>query len=264
VVAAFGLWAAPAALADEQVAASGQVHATFAFDEPKEYQYSDLWLTVRRAGQVAFDAPVDIKTCEEPYCSPAGVNQDEDALRVRDLDGDGEPEVLLDVFTGGAHCCSASWLLRWTGASYERSTRQWGNVGYRLSDVDDDGVPEFRSADDRFAYAFASYADSAFPVRVLSYRQGRFLDVTKRHKTLVRSDAKRWKREYRKRRSGLYFLGVLAAWTADQYVLGNKREAHRFLDAERRAGRLQSAFKAWKSGAAFIRQLKKRLRNWGY
>jgi hypothetical protein len=99
---------------------------------------------------------------------------------------------------------------------------------------------------------------------VLSYRRGRFSDVTRSHKALVRSDARRWKREYRKRRDGHRSLGVLAAWTADQYVMGRKHQAHRFLAGERRAGRLRSAFESWKSGGAFISQLKRRLRRWGY
>src|SRR5262245_46897289 len=30
------------------------------------------------------------------------------SARVRDLDADGEPEVFLDTYTGGAHCCSVT------------------------------------------------------------------------------------------------------------------------------------------------------------
>ena len=33
-------------------------------------------------------------------------------LTVRDLDGDGEPEVLVDLYTGGAHCCFYTVILR--------------------------------------------------------------------------------------------------------------------------------------------------------
>ena len=141
---------------------------------------------------------------------------------MRDLDGDGEPEVLVDVSTGGAHCCAVSWVLRWDGATYAAVAHNWGDAAYRLQDVDGDGAPEFRSADTRFAYAFTAYAFSGFPVMTLAYRQGVFRDVTRRHEALVRQDARRQMREYRKRRSGRFSLGVLAAWTADQYLLGKR------------------------------------------
>jgi hypothetical protein len=80
----------------------------------------------------------------------------------------------------------------------------------------------------------------------------------------VRDDAGRWRRVYLRRLDGPYALGVLAAWTADQYLLGRKRQAHRYLAAERRAGRLESVFPGGKGGRAFVRELKRKLRAWGY
>lgn len=257
------LCVAPAARADQQTAASGQVSATFSFDRPDEYEYTDLRLSVTRAGQNVLERPVAVGGCEEPYCMPAGVHSGEQAIQVRDLDGDAEPEIIVDVFTGGAHCCSVSAVWRWTGSGYEQSERNWADPGYRLRDTNGDGVPEFVSSDARFAYEFAAFAFSAFPLRVLSFRQGLFVDVTAKRKALVRKDAKKWMREYRKRRNGDSSLGILAAWTADQYVLGRKTNAHRFLAAERRAGRLTS-FQGWPSGSGFIAKLKRRLRSWGY
>jgi hypothetical protein len=251
------------ALADEQVASSGQVTATFTFERHGEYKFTDLWLTIDRAGTKVFDAAVDIPACQEPYCVPEGVFRDSDTVHVRDLDADGEPEVLVDVFTGGAHCCSATEILRFDGTSYRASSRNWADAGYRLADLDDDGRPEFRTSDTRFAYAFASFADSAFPIRVLAWSNGQFANVTRQHAALIRKDAKRWKRLYHGRRHGNRSLGVLAAWTADQYLLGRRTQANRFLAREQRAGRLRSSA-GWKSGTAFVRQLKRRLRRWAY
>jgi hypothetical protein len=253
-----------AAVADRQVASAGQTEAVFSFERPAEYEYTDLRLAVMRAGQLLFDERVSVRGCAEPYCSPRGIIQGRDAVRVRDLDADGEPEVLLDVFTGGAHCCLISWVLRYDDGRYRPQTHDWADAGYRLVDLDDDGRPEFRSADWRFRYQFGSFADSAFPLRVFSYRQGVFKDVTRRHRRLVRADARRWKRLYLQRRDGPYALGVLAGWTADQYLLGRKRAAHRYLEAERRAGRLESAFPGGQGGRTFVRRLKARLRAWGY
>jgi hypothetical protein len=68
---------------------------------------------------------------------------------------------------------------------------------------------------------------------------------------------------YKQRRSGTLALGMLAAWTADQYRLGRKRAANRFLSAELRAGRLKGEA-AWPRGQAFITLLKGRLKAWAY
>jgi hypothetical protein len=260
---ATGLITVAPAAADQYTATSGHVTATFRFDQPAEYEYTDLRLTVIRAGAIAFDEPIDIASCEEPYCVPAGTFADDGGITVRDLDGDGEPEVIADVFTGGAHCCLASEILRWDGTGYRARERNWADVGYKLADADHDGVPEFKTADTRFAYVFASFADSRFPIKLLSYRQGKFTDVTRANKPLIRRDAKALKREYRKRRGNGLSLGVLAAWTADQYLLGRKRAAVRYLRAENRAGKLRS-LAYWKSGSAYIRLLKRRLHRWGY
>jgi hypothetical protein len=260
---ALGLAAPSAAVADEQTAVLGSVRATFSFERQGESKYRDLRLTVSRAGAVLFDRPVALPKCSEPYCFPVGIHRGRKAVRVRDLEDDGEPEVLLDMFSGGAHCCAVTWALRFNGRGYTARARDWRDAGYRFADVDGDGTLEMRSADARFAYEFASFADSGFPVQVFSFRRGRFVDVTRRHEALVRRDARRWMRLYRKRRDGPYSLGVIAAWTADQYLLGRKRQAHRFLEAERRAGRLRAAVSR-QSGAVFIRTLKRRLRAWGY
>jgi hypothetical protein len=254
--------AAPAS-AKEYTATSGHVTATFSYDPAGDFEYWDLRLAVDRAGARVFDAPLDLGSCEEPYCMPGGEFADDGGIKVRDLDADGEPEVIADVFTAGAHCCVASEILRWNGTGYAVQERNWADVGYTLKDTDGDGTPEFKTADTRFAYAFSSFADSRFPIRILSYRAGVFDDVTRANRPLIRKDAKRLKREYRRRRGDGYSLGVLAAWTADQYLLGNRRTANRYLRAENRAGMLRGDAIS-KSGSAYIRRLKKRLARWGY
>jgi hypothetical protein len=255
-----------AARADVQVASSGQVEATFSFDRSGEDTYENFRLRIVRAGQTLYDAPVVTPGCpadQTGFCDPAGIYLDEPAVHVRDLDADGEPEAWVDLYTGGAHCCVESEILRFTGSAYARKTRHWSHVGYRLTDHDENGVPEFESADAGFAYVFGSFAESAFPIRVFDYRAGVFEDVTSSHRAVVRKDAKRWWRLYRRRRNGDGSLGVLAAWTADQYALGRRKQANRFLRAELRAGRLRAPDGSV-SGAAYIRKLKRMLERGGY
>jgi hypothetical protein len=248
------------ALAEEQCDSRGGVTATLSFEERRDYGYRDLRLTIDRAGVTAYDAPVTARDCEEPFCFPGG-GSEHDSVRVRDLDQDGEPEVLLDLFTGGAHCCFASQVLAFDGtAAYEMAAeRNWGDVGYRLKDVDGDGRRDFRSADPRFAYAFTAYAFAAFPIQVFAW-EGRLVDRTDRMRAAIRADARHWRREYERRPLRYQPQGPLAAWAADQYRLGRRAQALRLLRREVRSGRLRSM----PGGKRFPRKLDRKLHRWGY
>lgn len=249
--------AAPAA-AETETASFGAVSATFSYTKVDVLQYDGMTVQITRAGAVAFDGVAQAKGCEPPYCAPAKAADDR-SLRVVDLDGDGEPEVIVDLYTGGAHCCTIAEVFRWTGKAYVSVTRGFADFGYTL----DGGT--FVTGDARFAYAFASFADSAMPVRLLAFRAGTWSDVTRAHPETLRADAARWLKEYKKRRKGTRALGLLAAWVADEYRLGtsHRAAADRFLTAELRAGRLR-ADQSWPHGKSYVSALKQRLRAWGY
>jgi hypothetical protein len=182
----------------------------------------DARLKITRRRAVRIDAPVRALT---RFSQPVG-------LVVRDLDGDGEPEVILDVYTGGAHCCTHSLIYRYDAGDhrYRLGVHDWGNVGYHIVDLDRNGRPEFRSADDRFAYAFTSFAASVFPVRVWRFDRGLLFDVTRHFPALVAGDARsNWHLYLRYRQERSDVRGVLAAWLADEYLLGRAEEGWRRL-----------------------------------
>jgi hypothetical protein len=259
LVALLGLVVAPAAAhATTETASLGATSATFTYEKTGDFTYTGMKLTVTRAGAVAFDGVATTPECEDPYCAPAGVVSGS-SLKVADLDGDGEPEVLVDLYTGGAHCCTVTEILRWNGTAYRTATRNFADFGYTL----DAGT--FVTGDPRFAYAFASFADSAFPVRLLTFGAAGWRDVTRAHRATLTADAARWLKEYRKRRSGTVALGVLAAWVADEDRLGAtaRAKADRYLTAELRAGRLK-AEQGWPHGKTYISMLRRRLKAWGY
>jgi len=253
--------AAPAG-ATTETASSGTVAATFSYTKVDDFRWKDLRLTVDRAGQQAFAGVPHAPGCKAPYCAPGDGGTGSGALHVVDLDGDGEPEVLVDLYTGGAHCCTVTELLRWTGSAYATQTRDWADPGYTL-DTTGGGTPTFVTADPRFDYAFTAYAFSALPVRLLSFRAGMWHDVTRAHPESLRADARRWAREYHAHRNGHYALGLLAAWVADEYRLGRRHSADRFLAHELRAGRLKGV-SLWPRRRAYVRVLHRRLRAWGY
>jgi len=190
---------------------------------------------------VADDAPDD----------PSGTSM----LKVADLDGDGEPEVLVDTFSGGAHCCLTARILTWNGTGYTPTDVEYRDVGYALKDADGDGRPELVGQDPVFSTAFTAYAASAFPPLVYRVDHGKLVDVTRRFPKLVRTDAARLLKDLRKARRGDDVRGVLAAYVADQYLLGKGSTGLKELDRQRRKGRVSKGFRPY---------LLKRLKAWGY
>jgi hypothetical protein len=256
---AAALFSAPAS-AEEQTATSGDVTAVFSFDQPEDYQWENLHLTITHAGQVAYDAPVTARNCDEPYCAPAGADKAK-SVRVQDLDGDGRPEVILDLYWGGAHCCYLAQLFTDTaGAYHQRATQNFGDFGYRLKDLDGDGLPEFVGSDFRFDYEFTAFAFSGSPIRVYDWHNGSFRQITRRFHSAIRADAAMWMHRYRRARRADEPQGVLAAWAADEYRLGHRAAALRFIRKVIRVGKLSTMPRR----QTFVHHLDRVLRQWGY
>ena len=241
---ALALAAAPAsAKTVKETDTAGAVTATFTYTKkaiknaPSGGRYRNLHLKVARGGAVVYDKKVKVPDCAEPYCIPAGFK--DKSVRTLDLNGDGETEVLLDVYTGGAHCCVWSLVLSWNGSAYRSRTQDWLDVGYQLADTDKDGKQEFVSADARFAYEFASFAGSGFPVSILNFdpAQG-FVDVTGKFPDAIRHDRDRWWKLYLKQRKHGETLGVLAAWAADEARLGTFPAALKKIKTLQKQGKL--------------------------
>jgi hypothetical protein len=230
----------------QERAASGSVRALFYYT-PTTNSYGlrvfkNLRLTILRAGEVTFSEPVPRYRGSKLPAFPAGYGESR-SLRLQDLDGDGEPELLLDLFWGDAHCCFWTDVYRYDGSSYRLRYHFWGDLPYRLVDVNHDARPEFVNGDDRFAYAFAAFAFSGFPVQLWSYAAGRFVDVTRRYPARIRSDAAHSWREYLQLRRARYETeGAAAAWAADEYLLHKRAFVWRRLTALARAGRLEGNY----------------------
>jgi hypothetical protein len=268
------LFATPgAARADEAgsvTAAGGPVRATLSW-QAAELGVADPRLVVERDGVQAFAAsPFRAgSACAEGGCSLAASGRRDSPLQVLDLDADGDPEVLVDAFTGGAHCCATTEVLRRDAAgAYASAELRWGNAGYDVRDLDADGWPELVTADDTFAARFTAYAASYSPVRIVRFdarRSTRLVAVTRRFANSVRSDLARVRRLIRsqRRRDDADLRGLIAAEIADLYLLGRSRTAVRTLDAHVRRG-VVDAPRSASLGRAFRRDLLGFLRRRGY
>lgn len=139
-------------------------------------------------------------------------------------------QVVVTSFTGGAHCCTKTWIL-----SRDSEQAAWSKTegavldsdGYWYEDVDGDGTLEMLSSDNSFLYAFDSYAGSVAPVKIAKFQNGKIEDVSEgpdMHSRLVQDLAgiefqakispDRWKEN-----------GFLAGWVAAKIRLGQGIDA---------------------------------------
>ncbi|MCW3021192.1 MAG: hypothetical protein JWR30_514 [Conexibacter sp.] len=252
-----GLAGATTAAADDAGSvthSAGAVAATMEWDKA-DYGIANPRLYVVRDG-VRYDLTI-IDICAEGciVAPDGGADPATSAVKVADLDGDGEPEVLVDTFSGGAHCCLTARVLTFNGTGYTPTDVAYGDVGYALKDADGDGRPELVGYDPRFSSVFTAFAGSAFPPQVLQIDKGTTVDVTRRFPNLVRTDAQRRLRDVRGARRSDDIRGLLAAYVADQYLLGRGTVGTTEVDRQRRAGRVSKGFK---------KELLRRLKGWKY
>lgn len=90
-----------------------------------------------------------------------------------DVTGDAREELLVHDYTGGAHCCNFTRIFSFeTEPPRPLLSLGTGHCELQLVDLDGDGRAELRTCDDRFAYAFCSFADSPKPPVVLAFDAG--------------------------------------------------------------------------------------------
>lgn len=267
VAAVIALAPTATATATKQLTVSGgDVKATLTYSrDSANFGYRTEKLTITRAGQVLYNAVPHPSACRGFACGPTvGFGPGQPPLVVRDLDGDGEPEVVYSANTGGAHCCSVGqfFSLAAGGKRYSTVDRLFGDPGFGIEDLNHDGRPELVTADDAFAYRFTFYAASGLPLSVLRFDHGRFAEITRKFPGRLRKEAAEFWRTYRRIRKSHDDSprGQVSAWAADEYRLGNRTHALAVLHKEVRSGFLAQPG----GGAKFIRTLDRFLRRRGY
>jgi hypothetical protein len=248
-------------------AGEGVVQATVSYPPPPASlgggALPGLRLEISRSGQSFYAQPVSSRYCRE-YCGLESFGGG--PLLVKDLEGDGEPDVVLELNTGGAHCCTVVQVFSLDPGvmAYRGIERDFGDPGAVLEDVAGDGRLELESADDRFAYAFTSYAFSGLPVQIWRISDARFVNVTRSFPRALRADAARQLKGFLANRRQGMGLGLIAAWAGDEYLLGHRSLVAGTLAREARFGRLRSGDHLSPGGGAFVRKLKRFLVSNGY
>lgn len=109
-----------------------------------------------------------------------------DTINTYDFSGNGEKNVIISSFTGGAHCCVMLFIgVIESGKFYISDTLFLGNSWYNIEDIEKDGKLEINTSSDMFAYAFTNYAETRFPPRVYRIKNNKFKDITKNYPKIV-------------------------------------------------------------------------------
>jgi hypothetical protein len=256
-----------AALATTQTAQSGNVTATFTFSG-KYPNFTGLHLSIAQGGTVLYDQPVVSKLCGK-FCAPGSTSAKVSSVHVLDLEHDAQPDVVLDLYSGGAHCCFIEQVFSFDPGTmtYGMTQHDFGDPGAQIVDLGHDGRFEFLTADDSFAYEFTDFAASGLPIQILTFSGGHFLNVTRQYPKLIAKDAARWMKAFNSMARQHYSdsVGVVAAWAADEQLLGHGKLVNGFLARQLKAGHLNSALSPTEPGGAkFVARLRKFLRTHGY
>lgn len=273
VLGTFALSPAAQAKTKTETGASGQTSATFSYEYKSSrlgtYDFQNLRVTIDRAGMRLVDEPI-AENC--PQCWPVSGGSDEiSSVTVRDLDADGEPEVLFDLFTGGANCCFVTIVWRYIEESNSflmKVLKPGGSFGYRLKDLNKDGAPEFISQDYRFAYKYGANVETPRPLRIWDWDHGRLVNVTQGYPGRASVEAASLYRVYLKirKQKETNVRGIIAAYLADEYSAGRGKIGWRRVLAAFRRGDLdkQRKFDVGPYGRAYLKSLRSFLKKLGY
>ncbi len=153
------------------------------------------------------------------------------SVKLDDINNDGTNEVIIQTYSGGAHCCTTFSIYTWQGDDFVAETTGYlDGGGGSFEDLDGDGTKEFQTLDNAFFYAFDSYAGSFPPSMILSLENGQFVDVTKQFRQKLKGHAWQMFQAIRESQAQGYGAnGILAGYVAQKILLGEFDQGWEFM-----------------------------------
>jgi hypothetical protein len=232
------------------------------------HEFRNFRVKITRAGQVLYDEAVG-DPCEQ-FCNPTESAPTHKHIGLRDLNGDGEPEAIVGLFTGGANCCVLVLAYGYDAPAnvYRRAQLDTGG-GFVARDLGSDGVLELVGDDFRFRGLFTCGACGPRPIRIWHYGLRRFHVVTRDFPGKIQEHARRMRRFYervRHRDEAAFVKGALTPVAADLCLLDRCARGFRIVRAAIRRGELdrRSIFDVSPLRFAYLRALKRFLGRTGY
>lgn len=167
------------------------------------------------------------------------------AYNLKDADHN---QILIDYYTGGAHCCFYTFIGDFNDDRFKIiDSIMWGNGGYEVKDIDNDGQMEIVGSSDIFAYAFTNYAETRFPTVIYKYEHGRLKFVNKEFPEVIEKEIADFKKDVQEFVKNGYecpqqddtdtfntdagsLKTMLAPIVADYSSIGRTQEGYDFID----------------------------------
>jgi len=86
-----------------------------------------------------------------------------------DINGDGYPEVIVETYTGGAHCCFGTQVYSLGDTPTLILKKPESGAGGQFQDLNGDWGYEFITYDDTFTYQYCPYVSSPFVKVIMAY-----------------------------------------------------------------------------------------------
>lgn len=153
------------------------------------------------------------------------------SVSLQDLDNNNSPEVIIETYSGGAHCCTNFNIYSWQSNQFINTETGYsdGNGG-SFTDLNKDGEIEFVTYDNAFLYRFSAYAASFPPTQILKFHNGEFIPVTRQYPTLLKSTAWEMYQAYLRAKAEDYDVnGILAGYVAQKILLGEFQDGWNFM-----------------------------------
>jgi len=129
----------------------------------------------------------------------------------QDVNGDGYPDLVLEGYSGGAHCCWTYYIV--SLGPLPRLIREIDNERGAGFVRDSSGRIEIRTNDGKFDYLFLSHAESPFPAVYLRLIGTRLIEVGREHTADYDHEIDKAKREL----SPAELHQIRSAVTADEF-----------------------------------------------
>jgi len=101
-------------------------------------------------------------------------------IKAYDFSGDGSKEIVIEYYSGGAHCCFSLNICSIYNDKYTvLDSLYLGNSYYEAIDLNNDGELELVSSNDMFAYAFTNFAQSRFSIAIYSFKNNKLNPANK-------------------------------------------------------------------------------------
>lgn len=252
-----------------ETARSNDMVAAFSYTEKGPLEYSKLHLKITRGDVVMFDDSLEdaCRSCKGAWPGGQGTKN---SVSISLLSGDKvvPPEVVVDLYTGGAHCCIISLIYAYnaTANTYRRvAAKNWESPSYTLKS-ERDSQPYFLTADGTFAYQFTSYADSVMPLETWALQSGKLVETTCDNLGLVREEAEGYEQSVNKElksHGAGDSRGIFAALAADLYRLDQVKRANALANKLLKRKKF-SGDRTWPHGKKYVKALKRFLKREGY